>query len=417
MIDVAEIVAQGGDGGNGVVSFRREKFVPKGGPDGGDGGRGGSVYLVGSASLRTLKGLRRNQVVAASRGANGRGKDQQGKSGQHAGVEVPIGTVVFQKDSGEVVGDAIADGYRIEVARGGRGGRGNARFATSTQRVPYVAEQGQRGEEVRLRLELRMLADVGIVGKPNAGKSTLLGAVTGSTTKIGSYPFTTKEPALGAVAVGWKSFVMAEIPGLIEGAHLGLGLGHEFLRHATRTKVLLHVVDGGEQDVAGALREVEDELREYGSGLSSRPRVIVVNKIDMPEVGERQGEIKRQLQGWDLPIFFASAAARVGLDPVINTVAAMVAEREQQEIPVPEPVAAVSDVAHAGMDRVTKSNGAYLVLDDQAVRLVGGSDIGKWAGRAQLKLQLDRLGVTRALEDAGIDFGDTVRFGDIEIEW
>ena len=304
------------------------------------------------------------------------------------------------------------------VAQGGKEGRGNAFYATATQQTPYLAERGERGEQYRYALELRLLADVGIVGKPNAGKSTLLSVVSSAKPKIGHYPFTTREPVLGVVTVGWRTFVMTEIPGLLEGAHLGIGLGHEFLRHATRTRVLLHVVDGSVDDVSLAVQELNAELAAYGEGLQDKLQIVVVNKLDLPEVQKREGEIAASLRWMKGPVFFASAAAGTGMEPIMAKAAELLRGIEK---PAPMPMAEVAvSSAPRGAGKpveVVLENGVFVVIDGDVERLVAGSDLTKWSGRAQVKGYLDRLGVTDALEAAGIQHRDTVRFGDIELEW
>jgi GTP-binding protein len=426
MFDIAEITVRAGDGGKGAVSFRREKGVPKGGPNGGNGGKGGDVFLVGRNATRALRAFQYQKQFAAQDGENGRGKDQYGKGGTDLEIEVPLGTAVYRLDdhgAEALLGEVLEEGQRLKVARGGSGGRGNANFVSSTQQAPYIAEAGEEGQQRRLRLELRLIADVGIVGKPNAGKSTLLGAATAARPKIAAYPFTTTEPQLGVVQTGWRTFVMAEIPGLIEGAHLGLGLGHEFLRHATRTRLLVHLVDGSAEDVFQEIRDIDGELAAYGAGLEEKPQIIAVNKVDMPDVAAKEGRLARRLTRHGRPFFFISAAAGTGLKELLQEVAKTLdalppaAEEpdEGDEVTTLEPVAAGGRAPR--MPAVEKEGQLYVVRDERANRLVGGSDLRVWAGRAQLKGRLDRMGITQALEEAGIRPGDTVRFGNVELEW
>ena len=417
--DTVSIHVRSGDGGNGAVSFRREKGVPKGGPDGGRGGDGGSVVLRADPQMSTLSAFRRRRRFNAERGVNGRGKDMYGRKGQDVVVDVPAGTEVWIDGKGQPVrvADLTVSGEEYIAAVGGRGGKGNADFVSSTQQAPYIAEKGEPGEERTYRLELKLMADVGIIGQPNAGKSTLLQSATMASPKVAPYPFTTLEPQLGVVTLGWESFVLAEIPGLIEGAHLGVGLGHEFLRHATRTRALVHLVDGGVPDVAAAVREVNEEIEAYGAGLEGKPQILAVNKIDMPEVAAREAEIRNDLASFDGPLFFVSGASGQGVAELVRAAAAEAKQApampEPEVVPVPQPVA-----VGGGAPRVyVTAEGDYVVEHPGAERLVAGSDLRKWAGLAQLKLQLDRLGVTDALEHAGVSMGDTVRFGDIELEW
>lgn len=328
-IDTAKISVKAGDGGRGCVSFRREKYVPRGGPDGGDGGDGGSVAIEASASYRTLIDQKYRQHYRAEDGQHGRGKGQHGRSGADLVIKVPVGTVVKDAVSGEVLADLTVEGERIVVARGGKGGRGNARFATSTNRAPRRAEEGGRGEERVLLLELRLLADVGLVGLPNAGKSSLLACLTAARPKIAEYPFTTLHPSLGVVEVDpFRSFVLADLPGLIEGAAQGAGLGIQFLRHIERTRIIVQVIDVSEtsgKDPVQAFEAVEEELSTYNPLLRSRPRIVAANKIDLPH--ERNLKtltafcVRR-----GLPLFPISALTGEGLEPLVEHLASALAE-------------------------------------------------------------------------------------------
>jgi len=329
LIDRARIYVKAGDGGNGAVSFRREKFVPFGGPDGGNGGNGGSVYLAGNGSLSTLQGFRYQRTFAAQRGVHGRGKDMVGKRGKDKVVEVPLGTVVGRcaADGSEVeIADIVKEGETVLVARGGKGGFGNAHFATSTNQAPRTAEKGEAGEEAWLTLDLKLIADVGIAGYPNAGKSTLLSAVSAARPKIADYPFTTTEPVLGVVDLSYRSFVLADIPGIIEGAHRGIGLGHEFLRHIERTKVLIHLVDGTSATPLQDLENLELELERYEAALRDKPRIVAVNKIDLAEVRARLPEIRREFRGVTGGVHFISAATREGVRELMDRAAELLAQ-------------------------------------------------------------------------------------------
>ncbi len=418
MLDIAVITVYGGNGGPGSVHFRREKGIPRGGPDGGRGGDGGSGILVGRRAETTLAALAGRQVFTAESGSPGRGTNSDGRKGKDVLITVPCGTKVWKLIKGraeEVVGELLQEGECLVIASGGRGGRGNASFASSTQQAPYIAERGERGETGQYRLELNLLADVGIVGKPNAGKSTLMSVGTAARPKIAAYPFTTTEPVLGVVSVGWKSFVLAEIPGLLRGAHRGIGLGHEFLRHATRTRLLLHLVDGSVEDVGGAVEEIDRELEAYASGLPEKAQIIVVNKVDLEEVRARQREIEAALRRFKRPVRFISAAANIGVRELMEEAAEYVVQARAE---APRAVAvAAAPAPRRRRTEVRVIDGTYEVINDRAERFAAGSDLGQWAGRVQLRLQLDRLGVTRALEEAGIKEGDTVRFGKIELVW
>jgi GTP-binding protein len=322
-IDEASIHVRGGRGGNGCVAFRREKYVPRGGPSGGDGGHGGAVYLVGEQSRNTLYHLRFQSLYAADRGRHGEGSNKSGKSAEDLEVPVPLGTVAFDGDSGELLGEIVQDGERLMVASGGRGGRGNARFATATNQAPRRSEPGRDGEERRLRLELKLLADVGVIGLPNAGKSTLISVVSAAKPKIADYPFTTLVPQLGVVAEGPLSepFVIADLPGLIAGAAQGAGLGFQFLRHIERCRVLLHLVDlsnteDGIGDIAADLSTVETELEAFNEDLLRRPRLIVGSKRDSA-VPERQEDLRREAERRGLTYLEISSATNEGIPALI----------------------------------------------------------------------------------------------------
>ncbi len=326
-IDEARIEVIAGKGGDGAVSFRREKYVPKGGPDGGDGGRGGSVWAEADRNLNTLVEFRYTRLFRAQNGQNGRGSDCYGRSGEDLTLRVPVGTVIRDEDTGEVIADLTRHGERALLARGGRGGLGNLHFKSSTNRAPRQATPGEPGEERRLRLELRVLADVGLLGMPNAGKSTLIRAVSAARPKVADYPFTTLHPNLGVVRVdGQRSFVLADIPGLIAGAAEGAGLGHQFLRHLSRTRLLLHLVDlapldPGADPVAQA-RAIVEELRRYDEALYRKPRWLVLNKIDLIPKAEREARIDAFVReyGWQGPVFAISAIRGEGCQALMHAV-------------------------------------------------------------------------------------------------
>jgi GTPase len=323
-LDEATIDVRAGRGGNGCVAFRREKYVPRGGPSGGDGGDGGAVYLAGHANRNTLYHLRFASLYAAGRGRHGEGSNRAGKDGEDLEVPVPLGTVVIDQETGERVGEVLEDGQRLLVAAGGRGGRGNARFATATNQAPRRADPGGEGEERRLRLELKLLADVGVVGLPNAGKSTLISVVSAARPKIAEYPFTTLVPQLGVVAEGPLSepFVIADLPGLIAGAAEGAGLGIQFLRHVERCRVLLHLVElaSPEGSAAADLATVEHELAAFNPELMERPRLIVGSKLDAA-VAERREELRRAAGERDLPYMEISAVTGEGVPRLISELA------------------------------------------------------------------------------------------------
>ena len=324
-IDEAIVTVQSGDGGRGCVSFRREKYVPRGGPDGGDGGRGGEVVLAAAAGRRTLYPFRFRRFFKAPNGAPGEGSQRSGKSGTDLIVEVPPGTLVFDATSGELIKDMLADGDTLCVARGGRGGKGNTHFKTSTHQTPRFAQPGEAGETLELRLELKLLADVGIIGLPNAGKSTLLARVSAATPKIADYPFTTLTPNLGVIAppFGGEPFVMADIPGLIEGAHKGVGLGTRFLRHVERTRILVVLIDVQSVDQDDPLRDwrtVNEELRLYGRQLVEKPQVVVLNKVDLSGAEQKVAAFRKA--STEAPVIGISAATGAGIRELLGRIVA-----------------------------------------------------------------------------------------------
>jgi GTPase len=329
-IDRAKIHVQGGDGGNGVTAFRREKFVPRGGPSGGDGGRGGDVIIIADASLNTLLHLRYNPQHIAQRGAHGEGSNRSGREGEDLIVRVPVGTQIFDATTGELLHDLNHDADRWLAARGGRGGFGNAHFTSSTNRAPRYHQSGSRGEERELQLELKLLADVGLVGFPNAGKSTFISTVSAARPKIADYPFTTLEPNLGVVDLGdFRTFVIADIPGLIEGAHTGAGLGDRFLRHIERTKLLLHLVDVSSASGRVAVSDYETvnrELASYNEDLATRPQFVVATKIDALDEPERLESLKQSAHDDEKPFFAISSATGEGVRELVNAVAAKLKE-------------------------------------------------------------------------------------------
>jgi GTP-binding protein len=429
--DHTKIYVKAGDGGDGSIHFRREKFIPYGGPDGGDGGRGGSIYMEASSNLNTLIDYRYRQHFKASSGEAGAGQKKHGSKGEDLVLRVPCGTVIRDAETSQLVADLVDDRQRVMVARGGRGGLGNVHFATATRQVPREAQKGEPGEERWLLLELQLIADVGLVGYPNAGKSTLLSVVTAATPKIAEYPFTTLSPNLGVVSVGQPGsgdefgFVLADIPGLIEGAAQGVGLGHEFLRHVQRTRLLLHILDGAsiERDPWQDFQAINQELREYDEHLATRPQIVVLNKLDLPEAQERWPALKAKAIAAGYPVFAISAVAHQGTDELMQYTAKRLQEIQQEEAerlaaealssaenPVlrPEPEDAFS---------IMKEKGVYIVRGKRVVRAVNMTNLESEEGMDRLQVTLAKMGVTKALEEAGVKVGDTVRFGKVELYW
>lgn len=335
MFDRTEITVKAGDGGDGIVSFRHEKFVPFGGPDGGDGGDGGDVAVMADQSVTSLRAFRGRRHLKAANGKNGGGKNKHGRKGESLTLTVPVGTVVSYKSQiggDSLIADLAQSGQSVVVAKGGKGGRGNARFATSTNQAPQIAEEGTEGEEHSIILELKLIADVGVIGYPNVGKSTLLAAVSAAKPKIASYPFTTLEPVLGMVEVGRQSFVLAEIPGLIDGAHLGKGLGHDFLRHIVRTRVLIHLLDGGSPSPAEAMAQVNTELSLFDSALAKKPQLVAVNKIDLPQVSARRDELEESFAAVGTRVFFVSAVSGQGIPELMAETVKMLQSAPRPEV-------------------------------------------------------------------------------------
>jgi GTP-binding protein len=338
-VDRIEVVVRGGNGGSGVVSFRHEKYVPLGGPDGGDGGKGGSVYMVADRNLTGLEGFKSKRRFQAESGANGGKNKKHGAKGEDLIIKVPLGTIVFLKDGKEeeLLADLSGHGQRQIVAKGGRGGLGNVHFATSRNQAPRTATKGDSGKEHRIILDLRLIADVGIIGFPNAGKSTLLSAISRARPKIADYPFTTVEPAFGVVEFNATTFVLAEIPGLIEGAHSGKGLGHEFLRHAERTKILLHLIDGSSPNLMDNMDKLNRELYLYKPEIADKPQLVTINKIDLAEVRDKLQEIRQLFESRGKKVLFISAITGQGLPELVAEMTSMLktmVNREGEKVPI-----------------------------------------------------------------------------------
>lgn len=419
-LDEAKIYIKAGDGGRGMSSFLREKYIAAGGPDGGDGGRGGSVYFVADPEKNTLLDFRYRKHLKAEDGGNGGRKRCHGKAGQDLEVPVPPGTIVKTAE-GDIIADLDEPGKRVMVARGGRGGLGNVHFATSTNQAPRIAQKGEPGEERWLILELRLIADVGIIGYPNAGKSTFLAATTRATPKIANYPFTTLSPNLGVAEIHDRVITLADIPGLIEGAHEGIGLGHEFLRHIARTKVLLHLIDGTQEDPIAAYQTVNAELSLFDEMLAEKPQVVVINKIDVTEVRERLPEITAEFSRLGITPLAMSAATGSGVPAVLEKVSHLLDDLATAE-PVAAPTAEEPVVLRPEPRRIApffveREAGGYRVVGRNVERLVSMTDMENEEGVRFLQRQLKKMGVTEALEKAGVQRGDLVRFGKIELEW
>ena len=442
MIDEAIIEARAGNGGNGMAMFLREAMRPLGGPAGGNGGDGGSVSLVVDPSLNTLLKFRWRRHFIAGNGGNGARNRRRGADGEGIDVTVPLGTEVWELGEREgledvFIGDLVRPGQRLKVASGGRGGLGNAAFVSPVNREPLLAEAGETGQTVKLRLNLKILADVGLVGMPNAGKSSLLTAISAARPKIADYPFTTLEPVLGIVEHGIDAFAAVDIPGLIEGASEGIGLGHEFLKHMQRTRLLVHVVDGSDGDPAERIRAINRELNTFDTRLTRTPQIVAVNKLDLEEVEFLRDEIEEQVReavGVDTPIYFISAATRRGIDDLVAAISFRLADirrertnepadafaldhtdrldpLEDENLPVLRPrISNNRTVARAG-------HNTFRILHDRAVRIARGSNLDNLDALVQYHQRLERMKVTDALRRAGAKEGDVILVDEWEFEW
>ncbi|WP_027414900.1 GTPase ObgE [Aneurinibacillus terranovensis] len=422
-VDSVRIYVKGGDGGNGMVAFRREKYVPMGGPAGGDGGRGGDVVFVVDEGLRTLVDFRYQRHFKAKRGENGRTKSQHGAAEEDLIVRVPPGTTVIDDDTGQVIADLTVHGQQAVIAKGGRGGRGNTRFATPSNPAPEIAENGEPGQERYVRLELKVLADVGLVGFPSVGKSTLLSVVSAARPKIAEYHFTTITPNLGVVDLDEeRSFVMADLPGLIEGAHEGVGLGHQFLRHVERTRVIVHVVDmsGSEgRDPYEDFVQINEELKLYNKDLEDKPQIIAANKMDIPEAAENLEAFRKKVG--DLPLYPISSATRQGIRELMYAIADKLDEipliPTVEEAVNPETSVLYKAEKEADEFTVYKENEIYVVEGEKLEKLVKMTNLNSRDSIQRFSRLMRNMGVDEALRKKGAENGDVVRIGKLEFEF
>ncbi|MEN8242611.1 MAG: GTPase ObgE [Chloroflexota bacterium] len=415
-IDQVEITVESGKGGDGSVHFRKEKYVSRGGPDGGDGGRGGDVILVVNRHHNTLFAFRSKKIFVADKGGNGARSNRTGKSADDLEIDVPAGTVVYDEQTGGVIGDLVEVGQRLVVCRGGRGGRGNARFATARNQAPRIGERGEPGEERVLRLELKLIADLGIVGAPNAGKSTFLSVVTNAKPKIANYPFTTLQPNLGVASLDEEnSLVLADIPGLIEGAHMGVGLGHDFLRHVQRTRVLIHLLDGLSDDPVADFAQINSELALFDDALGEKSQVVALNKADLPYVQERWPEVEAALKKHGVKPMLISAVSGENVRKLLYKAAELVAA-----LPEPEPVVEMP------VYRPETDPEEFTIENTEEGWRVVGAAIQRAAAMTYWEYDqsvrrfqriLEALGIDKALRDEGIKQGDSVLIGEYELEW
>ena len=417
-IDEAEIIVRSGTGGDGMVHFHREKFVPRGGPDGGDGGKGGSVLFEVRSGLSTLQALQHSRRYAAANGRSGGPNNMSGKSATDLVIAVPPGTVVYDISDGKQLGDLTSPGERLTVCVGGRGGRGNQHFATSRNQAPRTAEKGEPGQEKRLRLELKLIADIGIIGVPNAGKSTLLAALTNAKPKIADYPFTTLEPNLGVARLDDEtSVVLADIPGLIEGAAHGAGLGHDFLRHIQRTRALIHVLDGESSDPIADFSQINAELALFDPMLGQKPQVVALNKVDVPEVKGRLPTLRIALEKRGIKIIPISALARSNIRPLLAKAVERLSETTSiTEVPETVPVYRLDQEPQRF--KVTPAGPHRWTLAGASIERAAAMTFWEHDGSVRRFQRLMKtLGVDDALRESGVEPGDTVAIGDFELDW
>jgi GTP-binding protein len=417
-IDEAEIYVKSGQGGDGMVHFRREKYVPRGGPDGGDGGRGGDVVLEVRPTLNTLAAFRFTVRYVAEDGKNGGTNNKSGKSAEHLVVPVPPGTVVYDAGTGALIGDLTAPGQRLVVCKSGRGGRGNPHFKNSINQIPRTAENGEPGEQKRLRLELKLIADIGIVGVPNAGKSTLLSVLTNAKPKIAPYPFTTLEPNLGVANVDEETtVVLADIPGLIEGASQGAGLGFEFLRHIQRTRVLIHLLDGLSADPLADFAQINSELALFDPHLARKPQIVALNKIDQPEVQELWPKVKKELKKRGYESMAISALARTKVRELLLKAVKMLAETPAlEEVEPPMPVYRPAEDPRA-FTISREDDGGWRIKSAAIERAAEMTPWDQPGSVRRFQRLMERLGVDKSLKEAGAQEGDTVYIGEYELEY
>ena len=418
--DYVKIIAKAGNGGNGAISFRREKYVAAGGPDGGDGGKGGDIYFEVDPDSNTLIDFRYNKKFKAESGKNGEGAHKYGKSGENLYIKVPIGTIIRDAKTNKVLADLSHDGQRELILAGGRGGKGNSHFATSTRQAPRFAQDGEKGEEKELILELKLLADVGLIGFPNVGKSTFLSMTTSATPKIADYHFTTLEPNLGVVKTDYgDSFVIADIPGIIEGASEGTGLGLQFLRHIERTRLLLHVIDVSGSEGRNPVEDfykINEELKKYSEKLSRRKQIIVANKIDIMQDEKLYLELEKVAKEKQMKIFKISAATNEGISELIKYVSNVL-----KTLPKEDLIDIVDKKVYTLEEEegytIEKEDGMFIIKGEAVERIMRRVNIADNESLYYFQKSLDNLGVNQKLKEMGIKEGDIVKIADYELEW
>lgn len=417
--DEAKIYVRSGDGGDGMISFRREKYVPFGGPDGGDGGNGGAIIFKVNPKLNSLAYFHRRVHFKAKPGIRGGRTDMSGRRGESLTLEVPPGTILRDAKNDDLIADLDQDNAELKLIPGGKGGRGNARFASSTNQAPKIADRGEMGGERWLKMELKLIADVGLVGKPNAGKSTLLASVSGATPKIASYPFTTLRPSLGVVSVSdFESFVMADIPGLIEGAAEGIGLGHDFLRHIERTRIIVHLLNGMAEEPLTDFTAINAELAQFSDVLVGKPQLVVLNKMDTSDAQAWEPLLREEIEAQGHEFMAISAVTKQGVRELLYRIKTLV-----DELPIPvlfqqDELTVISPEADPNAFKIEQLGPHEWVVTGDRIELVASQTYFEFAETAmRFQRVLDGMGINTALEKAGVVEGDSVWFGDIELEW
>lgn len=416
--DTARVEITSGDGGDGMISFRREKFVPYGGPDGGDGGRGGDVFATTNTHRNSLIAFHNQKHFRAESGKHGTTKAKTGASGKSIYLEVPLGTIIRNEETGDLLADMTEPGQEVLLLAGGRGGRGNIHFATSRNQAPRTAERGEPGETMWITMELKLIADVGIVGVPNAGKSTLLSVVSAAKPKIANYPFTTLQPNLGVVTLDdYETMVLADIPGLIEGAAEGIGLGHEFLRHVERTRVLIHLLDGASLDPLQDWRMINAELEMYSPKLAGKPQLVVLNKIDLPDSQVWETLIRDAIAERGSPFMTISAVTGQGVREMLYKVKGMLDAAPPPEPPYGDEEVVIRPEEDAQSFSIAREGDGWRVSGQHIERVASMTYFEFNEPLMRFQQILERIGITAALEEAGVQVGDTVYIGDRELEW
>ncbi|MBK8900740.1 MAG: GTPase ObgE [Anaerolineaceae bacterium] len=415
--DQAKIYIRSGNGGDGMISFRKEKHVPYGGPDGGDGGDGGDIIFAGNRHLNSLMRFNRQAHFKAEHGTHGSKQNRSGKRGETLRIEVPAGTVIRDAETGAILADITSEDQEITVLHGGKGGRGNSHFTSSVNQAPRIAERGEPGEELWVTLELKLIADVGIVGVPNAGKSTLLSVISGASPKIANYPFTTLQPNLGVVELDdYETFVVADIPGLIEGAASGIGLGHDFLRHVERTRVLIHLLDGAAKEPLVEWAMINQELALYDVALEKRPQLVVLNKMDLPDAVAWEPLIEEEIKKAGYPFMSISAVTGQNVQQMLYRVRRMLDEAPPPKTRHEDEIAVIRAANDEGFT-IEREDEGWRVRGKQIERVAAMTYFEFDATLVRFQKILESMGISKALEEAGVQVGDIVHIGEEELEW